>query len=31
MIKQHYGYDLGLNNEEMESLQVLVESSGHTR
>ncbi|XP_054893219.1 protein Aster-C [Poeciliopsis prolifica] len=28
MIKQHYGYDLGLNNEEMESLQVLTESTG---
>lgn len=30
MIKQHYGYDLGLNNEEMENLQVLAESSGNT-
>uniref|UniRef100_A0A3B5LXP4 GRAM domain containing 1c n=1 Tax=Xiphophorus couchianus TaxID=32473 RepID=A0A3B5LXP4_9TELE len=26
MIKQHYGYDLGLNNEEMESLQLQDES-----
>ncbi|KAK5604024.1 hypothetical protein CRENBAI_024422 [Crenichthys baileyi] len=30
MVKQHYGYDLGLNNEEMESLQVSPESSGQT-
>ncbi|XP_043961422.1 protein Aster-C [Gambusia affinis] len=30
MIKQHYGCDLGLNNEEMESLQVLIESTGQT-
>ncbi|XP_008394543.1 GRAM domain-containing protein 1C [Poecilia reticulata] len=30
MIKQHYGYDLGLNNEEMESLQVLTESTVQT-
>ncbi|KAM4718285.1 protein Aster-C [Anableps anableps] len=30
MVKQHYGYDLGLNNEEMDSLQVSAESSGHT-
>ncbi|XP_070842769.1 protein Aster-C [Chaetodon trifascialis] len=27
MVKQHYGYDLGLSHEEMESLQISVESS----
>ncbi|TKS87729.1 GRAM domain-containing protein 1C [Collichthys lucidus] len=27
MVKQHYGYDLGLSNEEMESLQISTESS----
>ncbi|XP_017261819.1 protein Aster-C isoform X2 [Kryptolebias marmoratus] len=27
MVKQHYGYDLGLSNEEMESLQVSTEAN----
>lgn len=30
MVKQHYGYELGLSNEEMESLQVSAESSMQT-
>ncbi|MEQ2219064.1 hypothetical protein XENOCAPTIV_012010, partial [Xenoophorus captivus] len=30
MVKQHYGNDLGLNNEEMANLQVSPESSGQT-
>ncbi|XP_074549614.1 protein Aster-C isoform X1 [Halichoeres trimaculatus] len=30
MVKQHYGYDLGLSNEEMESLQLSAESSMQT-
>ncbi|XP_044031668.1 protein Aster-C isoform X3 [Siniperca chuatsi] len=30
MVKQHYGYDLGLSNEEMESLQISAESSMQT-
>ena len=31
MIKQHYGQDLGLTHEEMESLQMPTESSMHAR
>lgn len=31
MIKQHYGQELGLSREEMESLQVHTESSTQTR
>uniref|UniRef100_A0A8C4ESL2 GRAM domain containing 1c n=1 Tax=Dicentrarchus labrax TaxID=13489 RepID=A0A8C4ESL2_DICLA len=30
MVKQHYGYDLGLSHEEMESLQISAESSMQT-
>ncbi|XP_078018625.1 protein Aster-C isoform X2 [Epinephelus lanceolatus] len=30
MVKQHYGYDLGLSHEEMESLQLSAESSTPT-
>ncbi|XP_055007071.1 protein Aster-C isoform X2 [Boleophthalmus pectinirostris] len=30
MVKQHYGYDLGLSHEEMESLQLSAESSMQT-
>lgn len=30
MVKQHYGYDLGLSYEEMESLQLSAESSMQT-
>uniref|UniRef100_A0A3B4URE3 GRAM domain containing 1C n=1 Tax=Seriola dumerili TaxID=41447 RepID=A0A3B4URE3_SERDU len=30
MVKQHYGHDLGLNHEDMESLQISTESSMHT-
>lgn len=31
MIKQHYGQELGLTHEEMESLQLTTESSMQTR
>ena len=31
MVKQHYGNDLGLSHEEMESLQISSESSMQTR
>lgn len=31
MIKQHYGQELGLTHEEMESLQIQTESSMQTR
>ncbi|KAK7879013.1 hypothetical protein WMY93_030766 [Mugilogobius chulae] len=31
MVKQHYGYDLGLSHEEMESLLLSAESSMQTR
>lgn len=31
MIKQHYGNDLGMSHEEMESLQISAESSVHAR
>lgn len=31
MIRQHYGHELGLNHEEMESLQTPTESSMQTR
>lgn len=31
MIKQHYGQDLGLTHEEMESLQISTESSMQAR
>ena len=31
MVKQHYGYDLGLSHEEMESLQIAAESNMQTR
>uniref|UniRef100_A0A3B4BIQ8 VASt domain-containing protein n=1 Tax=Periophthalmus magnuspinnatus TaxID=409849 RepID=A0A3B4BIQ8_9GOBI len=31
MVKQHYGYDLGMSHEEMESLQLSAESSMQTR
>ncbi|CAJ1082149.1 protein Aster-C isoform X2 [Xyrichtys novacula] len=30
MVKQHYGYDLGLSHEEMENLQIAAESSMQT-
>uniref|UniRef100_A0A8C3ASQ5 GRAM domain containing 1C n=2 Tax=Cyclopterus lumpus TaxID=8103 RepID=A0A8C3ASQ5_CYCLU len=30
MVRQHYGYDLGLSHEEMESLQISAESSMQT-
>lgn len=30
MVKQHYGHDLGLSHEEMESLPIYVESSMQT-
>lgn len=30
MVKQHYGYDLGLSHEEMESLQISAETSMQT-
>ncbi|XP_040921446.1 protein Aster-C isoform X2 [Toxotes jaculatrix] len=30
MVKQHYGHDLGLSHEEMESLQISAESSMQT-
>ncbi|XP_023272750.1 GRAM domain-containing protein 1C [Seriola lalandi dorsalis] len=30
MVKQHYGHDLGLNHEDMESLQISTESSMQT-
>ncbi|XP_047424144.1 protein Aster-C [Mugil cephalus] len=30
MVKQHYGHDLGLNHDEMESLQISAESSAQT-
>uniref|UniRef100_A0A3B4BLZ5 VASt domain-containing protein n=1 Tax=Periophthalmus magnuspinnatus TaxID=409849 RepID=A0A3B4BLZ5_9GOBI len=30
MVKQHYGYDLGMSHEEMESLQLSAESSMQT-
>ncbi|XP_030253383.1 protein Aster-C isoform X1 [Sparus aurata] len=30
MVKQHYGYDLGLSHEEMESLQIAAESNMQT-
>lgn len=30
MVKQHYGYDLGLSHDEMESLQLSTESSMQT-
>lgn len=30
MVKQHYGYDLGLSHEEMESFQISAESSMQT-
>ncbi|XP_039982446.1 protein Aster-C isoform X2 [Xiphias gladius] len=30
MVKQHYGQDLGLSHEEMESLHILVESNMQT-
>lgn len=31
MVKQHYGQDLGLSPEEMESLQLSAETSMQTR
>lgn len=31
MVKQHYGNELGLSHEEMESLQVATEPSTQTR
>lgn len=31
MVKQHYGHDLGLSHDEMESLQISAESSMQTR
>lgn len=31
MIKQHYGHELGLSHEEMESLQTPIEPSMQTR
>ncbi|XP_056290673.1 protein Aster-C [Pseudoliparis swirei] len=30
MVRQHYGYDLGLSHEEMDSLQISAESSMQT-
>lgn len=31
MIKQHYGHELGLSHDEMESLQTPIEHSMQTR
>lgn len=31
MVKQHYGHELGLSHEEMESLQISAEYSMQTR